>query len=381
MSTTERVLNRQSLFDEEYNFSDLKGTAFDINRQIELLLQSRNKDRWCKQTEEDLHYLYLEFLEKLRVIPFDMTVRDGRLYCGNYQKFFLDTVSEEERNGATRFSISQIHKFLMESDVGSMAAFVSPRGWAPPYGEYHKTQIYLFKKSPENSVEAVTLVVQMSLDECEDYLKSFGRGGKRQAETDESLRIEDVVIAPIFVNSDNKFDFEDFVWPIRNVSNEDIDTLLSQLGNREQLKQIRHSRIVEILESFTKEVKKNVTEMNDPEQVAWLKQFLKRVVLEISAAYRGVDMSVPRTSSFYREELYHFQKASQEGPCPTVPSINNQQVILGVGGPRVVGESGEVIRCVTCPFCGKTVDARVVNGRIYCEEPPKGCGKSAPVPS
>lgn len=370
MFTAERVYNQETSFNKKANFAGLDGTAFDINRQLDLLLQGQDLDTWINQTNEDLRYLYYEFLAKLKVIPFDMTTREGKLYCENYQKFFLDTISDQERNGATQFSVWQIHNYLMNSENGSMAAFVSPSGWAPPYGEYPDTQIYLYKKTSNESVEAVTLVTKMNLDECEDYLKVFGRGNNTIADT-KNLRIEDVVLTPIFLNPDQAPDFKDFIYAVGAISDCDIDTLLNQFQNRDQLKQIKYTKIADLLEEFAEEVRENVDDINDSDQIQWLALYLKQTVLEMSAASRGVDDSVPRSEEFYEQEQQHFQKASREGPCP-VTGVGNQQVIFGVGGARMVIGGKEILKCVTCPSCKSTVDAEIYEGKIHC---PK-CGAS-----
>lgn len=59
---------------------------------------------------------------------------------------------------------------------------------------------------------------------------------------------------------------------------------------------------------------------------------------------------------------------------------NTSYVIDAMGNMRQV-TSGEkqILKCVECPFCHKTVDAEIYGGEIHCPDKPKGCGKSVPL--
>lgn len=380
MFSAERKNYSNNFASNESAFAGLEGTAFDIGRQLELLTQTQDIDSWCLQTQKDLEFLYTEFLVKLKVIPFDeMTVAQTengpKLFCPKYKKFLLDTISWEERNGSTRFTAGLIHEYLIKASAGSMAAFVSPAGWCGlkdsqgrAYGVYPDTQIYMYKKKEGGVVEAITFVVSkkdMSLEKCEDYLRYFGK--KINVDTrDEKIRIEDIVTTPLFFSPEANMDFVDLAYAISDVSGSDVSELLYQLENKDSLSQINHQRIFGILENFQAKVKEKVTDISDTTQLTWLKQFLVETVLDMSAASRGVSSDTPKDESFYRQEVKYFQDASQEGPCPLT------NVTQSVGTPRLITGRKEILKCVRCPQCGKTVDAEIYDGKIHCPS----CGAS-----
>jgi hypothetical protein len=199
------------------NWSDLPGTGFMINRQVDLIfsefkendsimLRKEKKEKALNQTDRDIKGFILEYLAEGLVFPINYCIdTDGHLVDRNYgNKKVIDIVSSEERNGSVRRAIGEkIEPFLASSLDGSMAVMDSPSGWSGLHQEDGKaitfldSQIYIFQKKG-SEVVGFAIRTDFTSREHREFIRSL---------TGESLpenaSVVDYIMRPALIDSSN----------------------------------------------------------------------------------------------------------------------------------------------------------------------------------
>lgn len=143
-----------------YNWADLPGTGFMVNKQLNLLkldylAEKENKEKWLIQTNRDIRGFILEYLAEGLVFPINYQIdSNGHLVDKNYgNKRVIDTISEKERGGSVKKAVAEkLEPFLINSQDGSIAVMDSPSGWSGLREEdgrpitYPDSQTYIFQK-------------------------------------------------------------------------------------------------------------------------------------------------------------------------------------------------------------------------------------------
>jgi hypothetical protein len=199
------------------NWSDLPGTGFMINKQMDLMssefeendsiiLRKEKKAKALDQTDRDIKGFILEYLAEGLVFPINYSIDpDGHLVDKNYgNKKVIDIVSSEERNGSVRRSIGEkIEPFLAKSLDGSIVVMDSPSGWSGLYQEDGKTitypdsQTYIFQKKG-SEVVGFTIRTDFTNREHRELIRSLT--GENLSENASPV---DYVMRPALIDSNN----------------------------------------------------------------------------------------------------------------------------------------------------------------------------------
>lgn len=344
---------------ESPSWIGLNGTSFDVEASL---------DKSPEQIVDDVKYWYLEFLQKLSVIPFDLNIEylngERTVFCPRFKSRWLDITNQQERGGAVYQTIAQIENYLRNSPTNSMVFFTSPPGWTGLqdtegnwYEDYKNTQTFCYKIE-DGHIESVTLVSDMNLKQNARFLEKF-EAYLNSNPQDKHHHIQEIVSKPVFL--DGSYDFTDIIATIQEVigtdnvrQNVSFNEIYSQLKNRKELARIDHTEINRLISQFASFAKNN-------KDNSLLRHELSKLILDISAAFRGAGEEEKSQSGFYAEE--HTRVQSLEGPCL---KRGGQGAFIINGIPRLVVGNKEIIKCVECPFCKEIVDAEIYDGKIHC---------------
>lgn len=374
----------------------LEGTGFNVRTQIEKLIkESRQKGAlseaikvWLGQTKEDLQGFWLEYICQKLVLPIQIEKVEikgkEQIICPRYgHQPLLETVSEQERNGAVTDSLTRIIDFLLKAPPGSMAIFVSPAGWSglkTSEGKdisYPETQIYAYHVEKSGKIKAVTIRTDNTLAQNETFVGWLKNQELGRASSDNlQERIENVTRNPVFLEgSSEDFGFDKLARAlqiIRNSSfvlkNRTFRELLEDLKNIERISVVdqKTSALIETFADFVT----NSTFASTPKSLELIAEKLGKTVLEISAAKRVLDnhLSIlPLDEWFYRKELDYLRTI---GGCNGggLLGLSNPTLMFGLGTARSIilgegntqrkhcgkcGKSGYFTEGETCPYDSK----------------------------
>lgn len=346
---------------ESSSWVGLKATSFDVAGQMYLvnknwqsyLAGDISRQEFMESSKdqilEDAKAWYFEFVAGLSVLPFEMervAVGGGvDIICTKYGgRKWTDTISSNERDGATRQTAILIEDFLANAPVGYIAFFTSPSGWNGMvdagenlYEDYLNTQTWIYKICEGGKIEATTIVTDMVLEENQQLLQAFGFvpgifSSEKQA-------IKQVVSFPVFLNSD--WSIEDIVAKIQQVMQTDIackytdsktgkvkkqntfDDIYYQLQHRGELSNIDHEEIIGLIDEFESVVGKILSRYESDYTSENLEYTISKLILDISAVSRGVSTADRGQPGFYSQE--HEKVQDYTGACPRSGNVIYQK--------------------------------------------------------
>jgi len=155
---------------------DLTGTGFNLQSQLNLLretIETRGgPEVAAEQVKRDLEGLWYEYIRKSPVLPINVSIKDGRLFCPGYEAFLSDVTSENEREGTVKQAIFDLERKLSTADEGDLHLIVSPPGWAGPGISHPVTQIYCYEMKG-GEIKGKTLVMEkMTIDKLESLRRA-----------------------------------------------------------------------------------------------------------------------------------------------------------------------------------------------------------------
>lgn len=199
-----------------YNWLDLPGTGFMINKQVDLILKEKI-DTGLLQTEQDIKGFILEYLAEGLVFPVHYKINSKEeLIDANYgNKRVIDIVSSEERNGAVKETISKkIEPFLVNSPDGSIAVMASPAGWSGLRAEngqritFMDSQTYIWQKKG-NEILGFTIRTDFTNGEHKEMLRRLGIDLRVNAS------LIDYVLSPALIQGEDIRSIVDIVRDVR----------------------------------------------------------------------------------------------------------------------------------------------------------------------
>lgn len=377
----EQIFVSPDILDSEETFS-LPGTGFNVKLQIDKLKDNLEKEpdkqeaveNWLEQTKEDIWGFWLEYLAREPLLPINIRLGnfegEERIIAPKYaSQPWIETITNQERNGAVKESAEKIEQFLISAPPESIAILTSPPGWSGLNDEggnsiyYSDTQTYIFSLDKDRELTAVTATTNLTLTENEFFLVNSGNYINNESQNIRE-RIEEVVRKPVLLEATNSYGFniEGVIRTIAAINPEaaDFEKIFHSLGNLEKLSQI-NDEVSMVVQNFQEELWSNVDDENFSNFAGNL---LGQTVLQISRLSRTVQKSyssqtihypiAPMTKYEYRQELRHLQ---------TLDGCNGggQTTVINTSlGPRsvVVEKSGEFVK--NCGNCGAEI------GEIIC---------------
>lgn len=357
----------------------LPGTGFDVRKQVNKLRKEGDSAKWLKQTKEDINGFWLEYLARLPALPIDIKFEEvdgarkivGSRYAG---QLWVNTASDQERDGVVRASVEKIEETLLAVAPGSVVVMTSPPGWSGYPGIlYPDTQTYVFKIDEEGKLDAITIVSDMDLLQNKKLLEIFEiyTGGSTEKE-----QIKQIINGIVLLNGKEKtYVFEDVLSEIENVLGKpqirDKSTFADARRLIAQRKETGH--FIEEGNGFVaQKIKEFEARILLSSSFAEIEFELGKTILEISDYSKTKQTEGTRTSGRinYNQVLSDLQKV---GGCNGGGKHGELKVVPTPFGPRLVVVTE--ILCCTCPNpkCKKQVEALVYGGKIHCPE----CGAEA----
>ncbi|GEM_PF-1358322 len=287
----------------------LKGTGFDIHGQIEMIRSSygdyETPSEWIEsvveKNEQDLRGLHDEYYRRLPVLPFPITMENGRVVCPKYgNQPLINTVSPEERNGTIYKSIQELEEKLLCSKHNDSFVLISPPGWSGYNGiSYPEAQVY-FYRNRGGAIESMTFVSKMSLDGSED-LHEVLNGNTLNRNRGEIERITALTSALI----ETSVTSHDVVDAIESVTGESMAHMRMCLNRYPEIEAHIKNRI----QQFSEFTRQNIRDNSDASMATLLYE-MGRTVLDMKSL--SVIGRTPQTAAEYTAAYEAFQ---EDGGC------------------------------------------------------------------
>lgn len=184
----------------------LKDTGFEVTKQLEMYIKMRQIDecsieeinrKFFERTKADLLGFYWEFLKGSPVLPNPLFInQEQRMVWGKKYGPLIEASSPYERDGVPYSTIRRLNDQLVNSKRNMTYVFASPSGWAGNGLEHPESQYYIYHINEIGDLSALTLRVDLSLDEHEKLL--FGKAFPQKTQRE---RIKNIVSFVSFENS------------------------------------------------------------------------------------------------------------------------------------------------------------------------------------
>lgn len=432
-SESEQVID---LFTESERVYLLPQTGFEMKNQIDMwtrtINQSIRKGVPPREIIQDLvdrnaedmgrfveEYIYQNLALNIPV-KFGQVGGEKRFVPKNYGcGLYLDTITDQEREGATKSSIAKVEKFLTKAPIGSMAIVASPSGWSGMLHAngtmmYHgDSQTYIFRVNEDGALEAVTLRTDMTLEENEQLVEELESLGGNNVQFDQELeeqeRIKNVVSSAVLLRGNQvNMTFEEVIDAIervkgspnafegsekRGIEPRTFAEMVSTLSKLEDQPKLRE-RANELIKAHTATMQEEVLNLS-PESLKQMAISIGKVILRIlreesdpDSGDIGSAIPLARDVSYltqpekyvYRQDEEALMQLQQIGGCAggacNISAQGGLNLIAGLPAPRattMLVKENESFN-LDCPFCNAT-KARVNGDTITCKN---GCSGRKP---
>lgn len=396
---------------EEYLYM-LPGTGFQIKTQIDLFIENYKKGvplaESFQQIEQDVQAFKVEYLVEQPVFPIVLEKRKykgkdsivGKLYGG---KSIVEATDERERDGVVKKSVSEIQKYLLSADPGSMAVMTSPKGWSGYDGiTYPDTQTYCYQVQQDGSIRGFTLKTDMTLAQNEELLKKLGVDEKVFEEgKDQKTGIKRVVENVAFISSDKGKSIEDVAQIIKQTKGSEVayvDSLKQSRTFTEMITLLKNPDSLWTLDSTVQNLVdswkeyaggriKSLDELKEQDLSISLGLIVMKLMNEIRPPVKKNKMEIGVAYPVVQGQILFDPREILSEMKELAGCAGGGGGSIGRGGRGIIDSAGiaraikfyegdKKILCCTCPFCKTKVEAVIEGGRISCPNPE--CGKSAP---
>lgn len=375
-----------------YRFDDL---SFNINNQISLFLDSAKEegvDTAFSQLRMDLYGYYLEYIRQQAILPFTLRFDEDYQLIGDFygKKPLREMINPEEREGALKEGIVDLEKKLKILSSGQMILRVSPLGWTNLGYEFDETQSQIFWKENGN-IRGLTLRSNISLDEIIGMFQSLGIN--LPDDLSDKEKIKRIVRENIELPSD--FNIEDLIekYFLFDHRGESLAPQYQQWLRQDGVF-ASYDEIREMVDFVEERIRKLINEgYSDGAVGDELKIILSFALMmmmmgnqmkdEMIFPHQKVEFSAdtvflpPAVYDRVFNKLQSLPGCAGFGSSSLVEGMDSLSIMTPFGPVKVSESEEKVLKCVHCPFCGKTVDAQIItkdDGQyIHCPE----CGQSA----
>lgn len=224
---------------------------FDIEGEIDCLFKIWDQkqkegldrklalDEGLKEVRGNLIGFKLEFLMQEAMLPNPVAQnREGRLINAISGQRILPMISTAESQGAVYDSFASIENFFQEAPNGSMALFASPQGHSGLRDSFNREinypdhQTYMFRKNEQGSMEAFTVVSDMTPSQTVDFLELLGADrtlmevGQTEIEKRAAIIRNSVFFPPILQGK--TYQFKDIIAKMQTVMGTEIVRTVEQ---------------------------------------------------------------------------------------------------------------------------------------------------------
>jgi hypothetical protein len=382
--------SRWWLVDE--NRFKLSNFSFRIDNQANLFFSTLEKegfDTAFSQLRMDLYGYYLEYIRQEAILPFTLRFnRDGKLVGDFYgDKPIIEMINQNERDGVVFDAMVDLEEKIKHLGDNQLIFRISPSGWTGLGYNYTESQSQIYWREGDK-IRGLTIRLNASLGKIIDFLETLEiispNFSNYLRKLNEREAIKEVTSLNLVLNDT----LNDFLESLANHFKTDhrgkdlADSILSWQTTESDFHQYDElTNLINWLEWQLRE--KGLQSKEELEKIlgfvlmTMAGQELKKTKPSSTSYYNYYSESLyldsrHLTSFFYNQALNHLQSLSgcagggifeRKGGGNIFGIFNNNRFRLNPSGPQEIDDknSSDSLKCVTCPFCKKIVDAEIVH--------------------
>ena len=369
----------------------LSNLSFRVDNQTNLFFSTLEKegfDTAFSQLRMDLYGYYLEYIKQEAILPFTLRFnQEGKLIGDFYgDKPITEMINQNERDGVVFDAMVDLEEKIKYLGDNELIFRISPSGWTGLGYDYTESQSQIYWREGDK-IRGLTIRLNADFGEIIDFL--------------ETLKI----IPPDFLNNLRKLNEREAIKKLTSLNlvlNDTLNDFLESLANHFKTDHRGKDLADSILSWQTTE-----SDFHRYDELAnlinWLEWRLRKKGLQskeelemilgfVLMTMAGQEMKKTKPSftsyyNYYSESLYldsrnlpsffynqalnHLQSLSgcagggifeREGGN-IFGIFENNLFRLNPFGPQEIDDknSSDSLKCVTCPFCKKIVDAKIVH--------------------
>jgi len=380
----------------------LSNLSFRVDNQTNLFFSTLEKegfDTAFSQLRMDLYGYYLEYIKQEAILPFTLRFnQEGKLIGDFYgDKPITEMINQNERDGVVFDAMVDLEEKIKYLGDNELIFRISPSGWTGLGYDYTESQSQIYWREGDK-IRGLTIRLNADFGEIIDFL--------------ETLKI----ISPDFSNNLRKLNEREAIKKLTSLNlvlNDTLNDFLESLANHFKTDHRGKNLADSILSWQTTE-----SDFHQYDELAnlinWLEWRLRKKALQskeelemilgfVLMTMAGQEMKkkesfVIRDDNYYLSESFHLD--SRHLPFPFYDRFfNHLQSLSGCAGGGIFERKGEgnifgifknnlfrlnpfgpqeiddknssdSLKCVTCPFCKKIVDAKIVRKKdgdyIHC---------------
>ena len=341
----------------------------------------------------DLWGYYLEYIKQEAILPFTNRIKNGRLVGDFYgDKPIVDLVDNKEREGALSEAMIDLEERLKTLQPGQFVFRASPEGWTNMGYDYTETQFQIFWQEDNNLVRGLTVRTGADLEAVIEILKQLGN---QFSGTTERELLKEITRANLVLTEKSLTEIIELISQYTDGLDHRGRLLVDQYQrwqNNDGRFQ-RYDQLVSLLNYLEEKVKSMMT--NNEFLREKLESLLGYVLMTMAVKEQeeGKVVDLQKVSDYY----YPDSRYLAINPLQLNRSFIYLQSLPGcAGGGRLTSRngifqgplgsftmtpfnvaeinnqesSGQLLKCVNCPFCHKVVDAEIVvksgKKKIHC---------------
>jgi len=385
--------SRWWLVDE--NRFKLSNLSFRIDNQANLFFSTLEKegfDTAFSQLRMDIYGYYLEYIKQEAILPFTLRFNQGGKLIGDFygDKPITEITDKKERDGVVTQAMIDLEERIRNLGDNELIFRISPSGWTGLGYNYTESQSQIYWREGDK-IRGLTIRLNADFGEIIDFL--------------ETLKI----ISPDFSNNLRKLNEREAIKEVTSLNlvlNDTLNDFLESLANHFKTDHRGENLADSILSWQTTE-----SDFHHYDELAnlinWLewrlremrekglqsKEELEMILGFVLMTMAGQELKKTKPSftsyyNYYSESLY---LDSRHLPSFFYnQALNHLQSLPGCAGGGIFGReeerdifgifgknrfrlnhfgvqeiddknSSDSLKCVTCPFCKKIVDAEIVH--------------------
>jgi hypothetical protein len=371
----------------------LSNLSFRVDNQTNLFFSTLEKegfDAAFSQLRMDLYGYYLEYIKQEAILPFTLRFnQEGKLIGDFYgDKPITEMINQNERDGVVFDAMVDLEEKVKHLGDNELIFRISPSGWTGLGYNYTESQSQIYWREGDK-IRGLTIRLNADFGEIIDFL--------------ETLKI----IPPDFLNNLRKLNEREAIKKVTSLNlvlNYNLNDFLESLANHFKTDHRGKNLADSILSWQTNEF-----DFHHYDELAnlinWLEWRLRKKGLQskeelemilgfVLMTMAGQEMkkkesfvvrddnyslsegfhldSLHLPFPFYDRVINHLQSVSgcagggifeREGGGNIFGIFKNNLFRLNPFGPQEIDDknSSDSLKCVTCPFCKKIVDAKIVH--------------------
>jgi len=377
--------------------------SFRIKNQVDLFFSTLEKSGFSdafSQLKMDLYGYYLEYIKQEALLPFTLRFNERGKLIGDFygDRPMTEITDPNERDGVVTQAMIDLEEKIKNLEDNQLIFRISPSGWTGFSYRYTESQAQIYWREGDK-VRGLTVRLEDDLGKIIYFLQKLGI--VFPSDLDEKELIKAITGLNLFINETHV----SFLYDLANHFRKDhrgrslrgsisiwqntesdfryydeLVDLISFLKQQLESGKIKSKEELEMVLCFVLMVMSG-QELQKKEKTS---QFVLNSFSVNKASYYLYSNSRYIPLNFYDKVFDHLRSlpgcagggifGRREGFWSVFEgenSISNPFIFNPFGPQEIRIEDSDTLKCVTCPFCKKTVDAKIIHrdGRVYIRCP------------